>query len=121
MRSGTSKPHASTPPAKFSAANRGPMMYPTPKYAGLTAGEVNVVIPPVVRTGALAPRPSRNPDGIFGILIRMFFVYQNRLICERKYQNAPNPMLANRILAAFDPCCPALWISEAATDSGKGS
>jgi hypothetical protein len=34
---------------------------------------------------------------------------------------APTPIAWNRCLAASEPFCPALWISEAATDSGKGS
>ena len=85
------------------------------------AGEVNVVSPPVATIGALALRPMRKPFSMAGIFTITVRVYQNRLICERKYMTAPNPMLANRILAARAPCWPALWISEAATDSGKGS
>ena len=60
MIRGTSNPHATTPPAKFSDASRGPIMYPTPKYAGLIAGAWNVVTPPTLTTGAVLVRPSRN-------------------------------------------------------------
>ena len=85
------------------------------------AGVENVVRPPVATMGALALRPMRRPFSIAGIFTSTVRVYQNRLICERKYMTAPNPMLANRILAARAPCWPALWISDAATDSGNGS
>src|ERR1035441_9539968 len=49
--SGTSSPQAKTPPAKFSAPRVGPMMYPTPRYAGLMAGAENVVMAPAGTVG----------------------------------------------------------------------
>jgi hypothetical protein len=55
---GTRKPHASRPPAKFSAARRGPMMYPTPIYAGRTAGAEIDVTPPTL-TGCEYPLVTR--------------------------------------------------------------
>src|SRR5215472_17923924 len=117
---GTSSPQASTPPAKFRAASRGPMMYPTPRYAGLTSGAVNRVAPPVmvdatfglvlVRSISLLPRSL--------IFTANVLLGLKTLIAPSRYMKPPNPILAKRILAAFEPCCPALWISDAATDSG---
>ena len=43
--SGARSPHARTPPLKFNAAKRGPIIYPTPIYAGLTSGERNKILP----------------------------------------------------------------------------
>src|ERR1035438_8877113 len=50
--SGTSSPQANTPPAKFKAPSRGPIIYPTPRYAGLMAGAENVVMAPAGTEGA---------------------------------------------------------------------
>src|ERR1039458_3121463 len=49
--SGTSSPQAKTPPAKFSAPRVGPIMYPTPRYAGLMAGAENVGMAPACTVG----------------------------------------------------------------------
>src|ERR1035441_5282941 len=56
--SGTSNPQAKTPPAKFSAPSRGPMISPTPRYAGLMAGAENVVMAPACTVGDPAARVS---------------------------------------------------------------
>src|SRR3990172_8866882 len=64
-RSGTNRPHASKPPAKFSDASLGPIMYPTPMYAGLTPG-VERTIPPLPDT-VLPPFPSRIPPLLNGM------------------------------------------------------
>src|SRR5208337_3387604 len=57
--SGTNSPQAITPPAKFSDASRGPMIYPTPRYAGLTAGADMVVTAPALSFGDVALGPRR--------------------------------------------------------------
>src|SRR5581483_6000921 len=107
--SGTSRPQATTPPAKFSDASRGPMMYPTPRYAGLIAGADHVVAAPAASFGAVELRPMRTkllPNWpTFTMKSRLGV---NRLNCPSRYTSPPKPILENRILAARLPCWPAL-------------
>src|SRR3954453_12519567 len=82
VRSGTRSPQARTPPAKFKAARRGPMMYPTPRYAGLMSGQLKVVAPPVMVVATfglvLVLRSSFFPMVLMGMEI--VFENENRLI-----------------------------------------
>ena len=41
------RPQAITPPEKLRAASSGPMIYPTPRKAGLMVGAAHVEVPPV--------------------------------------------------------------------------
>jgi hypothetical protein len=107
--SGTSSPQAKTPPAKFSAPRVGPIMYPTPRYAGLMAGAENVVMAPACTVGEPAARVSLTmlfPS--WPTFTRKSRLAANRLSAPRKNVTAPIPMLAKRILAALAPCWPAL-------------
>ena len=61
MIMGTIKPQAKSPPLKFNAPSFGPMIYPTPMYAGLTPGELSI-IPPL--PWKIVPEISCLPQGI---------------------------------------------------------
>ena len=85
------------------------------------AGAETVVTAPAVSFGAVADRPMRTklfPNS--PTLTMKSRLGLNKLNWPSKYTNPPNPIFENSILAALLPCCPALWISDAATDSGKG-
>ena len=81
-----------------------------------------MVAPPVTVVATLGFVLVRNSNFLPRALMptgKVLFA-ENTLTAPRTYINPPKPILANRILAARDPCWPALWISEAATDSGIG-
>ncbi len=78
------------------------MMKPTPRKAGLASGPR--------RTSAPLPTPS--------VACHLAAI---TLISVSSAKKAPTPMPASRLREPPWPFWPALWISAAATDSGKGS